>query len=163
MASANEAHCEFARWYATSYPTVYACVLLACGSADDAEDAAQEAFSRALANWRRVRTMEKPLAWTARVAVNSTRRRARRSSLEHRLLAGAVQRAKTEHLDGESDDELWRAVQQLSPRQRTAIALRYIDDLPQREVASQMQIAPGTAAATLTKARRRLAGLLRKD
>jgi len=45
-------------------------------------------------------------------------------------------------------------------RQRTAIALRYVCDLPQAEIAVVMDVAAGTVSATLTAARRRLAVVL---
>ena len=48
-------------------------------------------------------------------------------------------------------------------RARTAVALRYLGDLTEAEVARAMGIAPGTAAATLSKARTQLAGLLGPD
>ena len=38
-----------------------------------------------------------------------------------------------------------------------AIALRYVCDLPQEEIAAVMNVAVGTVSATLTAARRRLA------
>jgi RNA polymerase sigma-70 factor (ECF subfamily) len=55
---------------------------------------------------------------------------------------------------------LWAAVAQLAPRARTAVALRYIADLSEVEVAEAMGISSGTVAATLNKARTRLGELL---
>ena len=48
----------------------------------------------------------------------------------------------------------------LTDRQRTAVALRYVLDLPEADVARIMGIARGTASATLATARRRLAAAL---
>ena len=56
--------------------------------------------------------------------------------------------------------EVWDAVRVLTQRQRTAIALRYVLDLPEAEVAQMMGIARGTASATLATARRHLGHLL---
>jgi RNA polymerase sigma-70 factor (ECF subfamily) len=56
--------------------------------------------------------------------------------------------------------EVWDAVRGLPPQQRTAIALRYLLDLSQAEIATAMGIAPGTVSATLHAARRRLEPLL---
>jgi RNA polymerase sigma-70 factor, ECF subfamily len=53
--------------------------------------------------------------------------------------------------------EVWDAVQRLPLRQRTAVALHYLSDLPQKDVATAMGVAQGTVAATLHEARRRLA------
>ena len=56
--------------------------------------------------------------------------------------------------------EVWRAVRALSPRQRTAVALRYVLDLPEPEVARIMGVSRGSASATLVAARRTLVSLL---
>ena len=53
--------------------------------------------------------------------------------------------------------ELWQAVGDLPRRQREAVVLRYIGDLTEAQTALAMGIAPGTAAATLSAARRSLA------
>ena len=55
---------------------------------------------------------------------------------------------------------MWQAVTALPPRMRTAFALRYLGGLTEAEVAAAMGVAPGTVAATLHDARRRLAPLL---
>jgi RNA polymerase sigma-70 factor (ECF subfamily) len=57
-------------------------------------------------------------------------------------------------------DDVWDAVRSLPLRQRTAIALRYVSDLTQEEIAAVMDVAPGTVSATLVAARRRLGELL---
>jgi RNA polymerase sigma factor (sigma-70 family) len=40
----------------------------------------------------------------------------------------------TGRADAEVDDELWRAVQQLPDKQRHAIVLRFVGDLPYAEI-----------------------------
>ena len=60
------------------------------------------------------------------------------------------------------DLDLWTALDALSFRQRKAIVLRYVEDLSQAEVAYELGIAPGTAAATLSQARGVLKAELQK-
>lgn len=55
---------------------------------------------------------------------------------------------------------LWQAVQQLPPRQREAVALRYVADFSEAEVAERMGVAVGTVAATLHAAWARLASVV---
>ena len=55
---------------------------------------------------------------------------------------------------------MWEAVRALPRRQREAVALRYLLGFSEAEVARQMQVAVGTASATLAAARARLAVLL---
>lgn len=145
----------FASWYQASHGRVATTLALVTGDADVARDAADEAFARALERWHRVGQMQSPTGWTFRVALNVARRRLRRRSLETALHqrqapAGVLEMQPVDH-------ELWQLVAQLPPRQRTAVALRYVADLPEAAIAEAMQIAPGTVSATLHAARKRLA------
>jgi RNA polymerase sigma factor (sigma-70 family) len=58
------------------------------------------------------------------------------------------------------DPDLWRAVARLPRRQREAVALRYLADLTEAEIATVMRISEGAVSATLTRARRELAASL---
>jgi DNA-directed RNA polymerase specialized sigma24 family protein len=51
----------------------------------------------------------------------------------------------------------------LSTRERAAIALRHVADLPMRDIATAMGIAPGTVGSTLHNARQYLAALMGDD
>jgi RNA polymerase sigma factor (sigma-70 family) len=55
------------------------------------------------------------------------------------------------------DIDLIRAVGELPPQQRAAVALHYLEDLPVDEVASLMAVAPATVRQHLFKARSHLA------
>lgn len=149
---------EFATWYAAELPRICRALALATGDVGLGEEAAAEAFARALVRWDRVGRMAAPGAWVYTVALNEVRRTWRRSALERRY----VQRLRDENLPPPSapDDELWRAVAALPPRARTAVALRYVADLSEAQVADVMNVSRGTVAATLSHARRRLATVL---
>jgi len=152
---------DFAAWYAVSFPRVRAAVSLAVGDPWLGEEATAEAYARALARWSSVRDARRPEAWVYTVALNHVRSRLRRARLERRYLAR--QRAGYHPPPPEPDTALWAAVAQLAPRARTAVALRYVADLSEAEVAEAMGISRGTVAATLHKARARLADLLGAD
>lgn len=92
------------------------------------------------------------------MAVNLLRRRWKRRRREQDLLR-AVDAPRSVDLP-EPAIELWRAVATLPDRMRLAIVLRYLGGLSEREVGEVMGIAPGTVAATLSKARRQLASAL---
>ena len=102
----------------------------------DAEDCFQETFIAALRAYPRVRADSNLRAWVLtiahRKALDSHRARARR----------ALPVADTEAVDGRQsgpadmrDEELWQAVRELPSRQRSAITLRYLADLPHRDIA----------------------------
>jgi RNA polymerase sigma-70 factor (ECF subfamily) len=62
----------------------------------------------------------------------------------------------------ETDRELWDLVQRLPDRQRVAIVLRYVADLPEQAIAEVMRIRRSTVGSTLTQARGRLAQWVRE-
>jgi RNA polymerase sigma-70 factor (ECF subfamily) len=150
---------EFGAWYRANHAGVLATLTLTAGSTEVAEDITAEAFARAFEHWDRVRTMAAPRGWLYKVALNLLRRRGRRLALERDLL----RRRATPALESPPpalDPEVWEAVRSLPERQRTAVALRYVLDLPEAEVAQIMGTTRGSASATLTTARRRLESLL---
>jgi RNA polymerase sigma-70 factor, ECF subfamily len=55
---------------------------------------------------------------------------------------------------------VWEALLALPARERQAVALRYVGDLPVAEVAGVMGVAVGTVTAALHHARGRLAARL---
>jgi RNA polymerase sigma factor (sigma-70 family) len=54
-------------------------------------------------------------------------------------------------------------VRQLPERQRVAVVLRYLLDLPEQEVAAAMRISRGTVASALAAAHQRLATWLTEE
>lgn len=142
---------EFDEWYRDSYPRVLAAVQVVCGDTAFAEDATHTAYVRALERWSTVRQMESPTGWVVRVGVNVAKR-----SFLRRIKGASVERQTSGSdtwTDQYTDHDLWEQVQRLSKQQRLAIALRYIEDLSQAEVATILGTAPGTAGATLNQAR----------
>ena len=149
----------FADWYREEFPRVSRALALATGDPSLGEEAAAEAFARALTSWSRVGGMDCPGGWVYTVALREVQRTWRRSRLERNYLE-RLRRERTTPTAAPQDD-LWLAVAQLAPRARTAIALRYVADLTEAEIADVMNIARGTVAATLSNARKQLALALR--
>lgn len=116
-----------------------------------AEEAAQEAFTRAYMHWRRVAQMDRPDGWVYVVAVRVAARR-------RPDLAGRDSEPDTEDFaeDVVNQAMLRTAIDRLPPRQRLAIVLRYLADLPVDDVAAAMSCAPGTVKSTLHRALARL-------
>ena len=149
---------DFDEWYADAYPRLVASLALIGHDRDLARDGAAEACARALERWDRVRTMPSPDGWAYRVGVNVLHRLYRRAAIERRLLSRI--RPESSIDPTELDPSLWDAVRALPDRQREAIALRYVLDLEQHEIAEVMGIRPGTVASTLHAARAQLASVL---
>jgi RNA polymerase sigma-70 factor (ECF subfamily) len=151
----------FEEWYVACRAHVVAGLWTVGASRTVAEDCADEAFARALARWPRVRSMEHPRRWVHTVAVNHYWRTMRRRNMESRLMRRMPRSEEHESLP--VDDGLWTAVRMLPERQRLAVALRYVGDMTEDDVAIVMGITRGTVASTLADARRRLAAELRAE
>jgi RNA polymerase sigma-70 factor, ECF subfamily len=146
MASGDET--EFARFFARYYPRIVAVLDLAIRDRELAEDAAQEAFARALERWSRVREMDRPDGWIYVTAMNVARR-ARRDRAQGASSSAEVE-LSTDLSEGAATRVLVRdLVLTLSPRQRQAVVLRYAAGLSVQEVADAMGCALGTVKATL--------------
>jgi RNA polymerase sigma factor (sigma-70 family) len=143
---------DFDDWYRHEHGRLAASLVVVAGDVDAATDAVDEAFARALDRWDTVSTMASPVGWIYRVALNVLRRRMRRASFERRSVRDDVPPRTSEM----PDPGVWDAVARLPRRQRTAIVLRYVADLPESDIAAAMGIARGTVAATLHAARTRL-------
>lgn len=152
---------DFASWYYGLWPQVLRAVTVTVGDRDLAEEATAEAFAKALARWPGPANTDSPLAWMHRVAVNEVRSRWRRSRLERRVLERiAAEPRPPVAAPDPADDALWTAVAELPERARHIVALRYVIDLTEEEIAQTLGVARGTVASTLSKARKKLAAAL---
>ncbi len=119
----------------------------------------QEAFCRALAKWPRISQYDDPVAWVRKVAWNlaTSRWRRVRSNLHF------VLRQRLEHTPGPDPAEvdLQAALNRLPPRQRQAVVLHYLSDVPVAEIARIMGVAEGTVKSWLHRARTTLDARLR--
>lgn len=147
----------FEEFYVKEYPRVLASMTLVAGSLDTARDATDEAFARALDRWDRVHGMTSPGGWVYRVGLNLVRRRLRRAAVEQRVLR---RHAEEPTVPEPVATDVWNAVKRLPERQRLAVVLRYVADLPESEVAAVLGVARGTVSASLAAARVRLQTLL---
>ena len=100
---------------------------------EEAEDCFQETFLAALKAYPRLRTGSNLRAWVLtiahRKAIDAHRARRRRPQPSASLPDRAAEPS------GDAEPEVWRRVRALPPKQRAAVFLRYVGDLPYREVA----------------------------
>lgn len=148
---------DFDAWYAQLRPPMLAALGAWCGEPSVADDALDEAFVRACERWERVRRSPSPAGWVWRTATNLVRRHHRRAALERRFHLGQRSEQATRPPSTDDDVDLRAALGRLTERQRTAVVLHHVADLPHAEVAAAMGVATGTVAATLHQARARLA------
>jgi RNA polymerase sigma-70 factor, ECF subfamily len=137
---------------------------LLLGDADQAQDAAQEAF---LIGWRDLRRLRDPARfrpWVTGVAVNLCRRRRRAAARAWQALER--QSGGRESASDEGDAAAVRlavrgAVDALPRRMREVVVLRFYCGFAEAEIAGALGIATGTVKSRLARARARLADALR--
>ena len=138
---------DFDEFFAQHYRGVVAALKLAVVDQSLAEDAAQEAFVRALRRWRTVGRLDRPATWVYVVAMREARRQVRRRASEPTDMGKGtmvdVAEAVTEGLP------LREAMARLPPRQREAVTLRFLADLPVADIARAMGCRQGTVKSTL--------------
>ncbi len=148
---------EFCR---TEWPRLVGSIGLYLGRRDVAEDLAQEALIRVVANWQEVRDAESPSAWAHRCAFNLAKSHLRRQATWRRVRTRAVEPAE---LDAVRPDRVVviavrDAVVALPDAQRQALVLRYFADLSVHDTAAAMGCPENTVK---THTRRALEALRR--
>jgi len=138
------------------------------GNPADALDASQETFSILFKKIREFRFDSKFSSWLYRIAVNSSidlvRRGAskRLASLDASTEGGTAtlidriesKQPAPEEKAGvyELENEVQRSIQQLSPKLRTIVVLRYVEGLSYDEVAEVLRCSIGTVKSRLSRA-----------
>ena len=143
---------SFETFFDEHYDAVRRSLAVAFGDPAVAEELAQDAFTRALSDWRRVSKMDRPAGWVYIVALRAGRRRRRSNEAANPREAISPDIADTVV----GDVTLVSAIARLPERQRTALVLRYLADLPVADVAAAMDCAAGTVKSTLHAALKRL-------
>ena len=124
---------------------------LLTGSSEVAEELVQDAF---VAVFRRMSKIDNLGGYLRRTVVNNCHSEMRRRATERRkvhIVAGRSELQLPPELD-----ETWQALARLKPKQRTAVVLRYYEDLTIREVAELMGIREGTVKSLVHRGIREL-------
>jgi RNA polymerase sigma-70 factor (ECF subfamily) len=131
------------------------------GNPDDAEEAVQEALTRAWRAGSRAAEIESPTAWVLHITRNeSLRMLERRSRISRRELPEdsadepCEEDCRLEELVSQSDTR--DALERLEPSDRELLFLRYGEDLSQPEVARRLDMPEGTVKVRLHRVRKRL-------
>ena len=137
-----------------------------CGSAADAEEAAQEAFVKAYNALGRFRSGEPLRPWLLAIVANEARNRRRsagrrtalavRAAGEERPAGEAAPSPEAALLAGERRAALLAGLERLSERDRTVIACRYLLELSEAETAAALGVRRGTVKSRLSRALGRL-------
>ena len=141
---------EFDEWVAARGPALLRLARALTGDAAQADDLVQEALARALPRWSRISAMADPYAYVRRMVVNERtswwRRFQRRETPTDTVPDAAV-------ADPEPDDHdrIWAACRRLPEVQRTAVVLRYYEQLEYAEIAELTGVREGTVRSRVSR------------
>ena len=148
---------DFRATFARVFPRAEVLARRLTGDQGEAEDIAAEALSRAYARWARLQDQPYVDGWilrvTANLSIDCLRRRSRRVPVEQAPVDDPVVLRMA----------LVAALRGLPRRQREVIALRYLTDLSEGEVAVVLGLAPATVRTHVHRALVRLRGSLGPD
>lgn len=136
---------------------------VALGTAEGADDVVQVALERAWRARHRYDPSRPFVPWLLRIVTNTARndrrRRGRQAALRRRAAGRAEPRAATPEDDvvSEADRQaVLAALNRLDADDRTVLALRYIEQLSEAEVAAVIDCPVGTVKSRLSRAKVRL-------
>jgi RNA polymerase sigma-70 factor (ECF subfamily) len=143
---------SFEDFFEVEHSALLGSLVLLTRNRAEAEELMQEAFLKLWERWDLVQGLDDPTGYLFRTAMNAAFSRRRRTALATRKAARRVLGMDPfEHVDVR--DEIDRALNKLTPRQRAALVLTDLLGFPPSEVATTMKIKPSTARVLLARAR----------
>jgi RNA polymerase sigma-70 factor (ECF subfamily) len=140
---------------------------------EDAQDAAQEAFIRALQSLESFKAESSVQTWLYRITVNVCASMRRKKKLTRLFAFGEAEteidapshEPNPEQVTIESDRQrqLLRALEQVPPKQRETFCLRYFDELSYEEISAMLGTSVGALKANYHHAVKKLAAILRDE
>ena len=154
---------DFDDWVVARGPALLRLAYVLTGNRADAEDAVQDALSRALPRWEHIRSVGDPDAYVRRMVVNAHTSWWRRFRRREAPVADPRPPATPGALGHEERDRVWRACLALPDAQRVAVVLRYYEQLEYAEIAALTGVAEGSVRARVSRGLATLRGALREE
>lgn len=157
MARPEERESEVALLFDLHYRSLRGLAYVLLGDMGRAEEVTSEAFVKVFSGWNRLRRIDDRHGYLRQVVVNLCRSRFRRAKVERRVNEALGSRridAPTEDVDLRLD--LWDEVRKLPERQKITVVLRYLEDLPEQQIANVLDCSVGTVKSQLSKAKAKL-------
>lgn len=149
----NEGALDLDAWLDGAMPRIYGLAYALTGDRHAAEDLSQEALATVVSKWRTVSRAQNSTAYARKIVVNtflSQKRRRWTTEVISDAVVTELAPAATDHSDDVVDrDALIAALGGLPPRQRTAVTLRYFEDLPDAEIAALMGCSVSTVRSSI--------------
>jgi RNA polymerase sigma-70 factor (ECF subfamily) len=154
---------QFAEFFVSTFERVTRSVLVIVGDREAADEITQEAFVKALMHWQRIRNYDEPIGWVRKTAIRMALRDRQRASRFETLSAGHEQADGAPPSVNGLDDHIVQALRTLSPMQRAAVALHYLDDLSVATIAETLGCAEATVRVHLHRGRQSLLAALNEE
>src|SRR6516225_5868690 len=135
------------------------------GNVDDAQDLTQEAFIKALQRQDQLKDLEKAAHWLSRIATNTAIDFLRRNGrvaftdledMPEPFVSSPEDSPEQRMLRNEHREKLEAGLEILTGRERTALLLRDVEDLPAEEVAARLKCSKATVRSHIANARVKL-------
>lgn len=143
---------SFEELFLAHHDRLYHALFFITGSADDAEELAQDAFVKLWERWDSIEMIEDPVAWLFRVSLNGFRMRARRARVAARRLVPTTN-ARDPFEDVDLREDVLRMLRSLPERQRAALVLTEILDYSSEQAGRILGIRPATVRALASQGR----------
>jgi RNA polymerase sigma-70 factor (sigma-E family) len=150
---------DFTTYVEASWARMFRTAYALTGDVGNAEDLLQRTLVKAFVHWKKVAQAEAPDAYVRRMMVNEAASTWRGSLRRREILTDdPPESPRGSPFDSvlATSDELWHRVQQLPPRQRAVVVLRFYEDLSEREIAEVLGVAPGTVKSLSNAAIKKL-------
>lgn len=150
---ADERHDQFRDYVAARGTALLRTAYLLTGDHGEAEDLVQTALVKTYLSWRRIHDRGALDSYVRRAMVNTHISWWRRRKIDE-YPTETLPEVPTPDPTARTDlhDALWRALGELPRRQRTAVVLRYYEDLTEPQVAQVMGVSVGTVKSTVSRA-----------
>ena len=151
-----------ARFISDNLRRIFLLIYRIVGNVDDAQDLTQEAFIKALQRREQIKDLEKATHWLSRIATNTAidflRRHGRVSfsdidDLPEPITASPRESPEALLLQTERREYLEAGLATLTDRERTALLLRDVEDMPADEVAAHLNCSKATVRSHIANAR----------
>jgi RNA polymerase sigma-70 factor, ECF subfamily len=150
---------DFTAFYDATWARTVTCAYAVTGDLGTAEEAAQEAYTKAWPRWSKLSTYDDPGAWVRKVATHQAISGWRRGRTARLFLARSSPPEPAPPPD-ENSVALVTALRQLPEAQRRALVLHHLAGFSVADIAAAERCPEGTVKARLSRGRAALAPLL---
>ncbi|MEU4419047.1 SigE family RNA polymerase sigma factor [Actinoplanes sp. NPDC024001] len=143
---------RFEEFAGARLPSLLRCAVLLCGDPEEAQDMVQEALTRTLVKWDKIKKLDEPYAYVRRIVTNEFLSRRRRRRVRTVPLTAEQDWAAPAIPPPDDGGELWRMLAELPRQQRAVLVLRYYEGLSDQEIADTLGCRAGTVRGYASRA-----------